>query len=56
MLASSTILDAVWPSESDSGVDALRTCIKRLRRKLEVDGSGCAIRTVYGVGYQLART
>jgi two-component system OmpR family response regulator len=53
VLATDTLLSHVWPSESDSGIEALRTCIKRLRRKIEVPESGCAIRTIYGIGYQL---
>ncbi|MBX9694688.1 MAG: response regulator transcription factor, partial [Cyanobacteria bacterium] len=55
VLSTTTILDAVWPSESDSGVEALRTCMKRLRKKIENPACDCAIGSVYGVGYRLTK-
>lgn len=43
------ILNRVWPSDSEATSEALRSTIKRLRRK--VDPEGELIRTVHGVGY-----
>jgi DNA-binding response OmpR family regulator len=48
------LLNKVWSNDSTSTADALTTCIKRLRKKLEVAGQPSIIRTVHGVGYKLA--
>jgi two-component system, OmpR family, manganese sensing response regulator len=48
------LLNKVWPSESESTVEALRSAMKRLRRKL--GPSGEVIHTVLGVGYVLRST
>jgi len=47
------LLNRVWPSSSDATVDALTTCIKRLRRKLDADSEVSIIKTVHGRGYKL---
>ncbi len=39
--------------DEDTGINAVETYVARLRRKL--DGSGVAIRTLRGLGYQLVR-
>ncbi len=48
-----TILERVWPSESYTAPDTLRTHLLRLRRKLDVKGKPPVIETVPGVGYKL---
>jgi DNA-binding response OmpR family regulator len=45
------LLNRVWPSESESTEEALRTAVKRLRKKIDPDGE--VLRTVHGVGYIL---
>jgi len=47
------LLDRVWSSESDSTEDAVRQCITRLRKKIDVDGQPSLITTVRGVGYRI---
>ncbi len=47
------LLDRVWVSESDAGPEAIRTCITRLRKKVESDNGQPLIKTVHGVGYKL---
>jgi DNA-binding response OmpR family regulator len=47
------LLNHVWSSESDSTEDAVRQCVARLRRKLEVEGKKSPIVTVKGLGYRL---
>ncbi len=47
------ILDRVWISESDTTKESVRTCIQRLRKKIEKDGQRSLISTIYGVGYKL---
>ncbi len=45
------LLNRVWPAESESTAEALRTTMKRLRKKLDPDGD--ILKTVHGVGYIL---
>ncbi len=52
LFAPSHLLESVWPSESDSTTEALTSCIKRLRKKLDKDEQADSfIRNVRGVGY-----
>lgn len=47
------LLNQVWSSESDATDEAVVTCIKRLRKKIDTDGTASMIKTIYGVGYKL---
>jgi two-component system, OmpR family, response regulator len=47
------LLDRVWNSDSEASPDALRTCMKRLRKKIESPEGDSIIKTVHGVGYKL---
>ena len=47
-----TLLNRVWPSDSDSSPDTVRVHLTHLRNKLQPKG-GPQIKTVYGVGYKL---
>jgi len=47
------ILAHVWTSESEAGPETVRTWIKRLRKKIDVDDTSI-IQTIYGVGYKLS--
>ncbi len=53
VFAPEALLNRVWVTESEATVDALTTCIKRLRKKIDVEGKPSIIRTVHGVGYKL---
>lgn len=53
VFSADTLLNRVWSSSSDSTIDALTTCIKRLRKKIDMEGKPSIIRTVHGVGYKL---
>lgn len=53
VFSADALLNRVWASESDATVDALTTCIKRLRKKVDVEGKQSIIRTIHGVGYKL---
>lgn len=46
------LLSRVWEDESDSTVAALTSCMKRLRKKIEVEGQPQLIRTIHSVGYK----
>lgn len=47
------LLNHVWAAESDASVDAVRTCVMRLRKKLDLESEAPLIHTVYGVGYKI---
>lgn len=44
------LMQAVWPSDSESSEDTVRACVKNLRRKITVEGE-CIVKTVPGAGY-----
>ncbi|MBX9685111.1 MAG: response regulator transcription factor [Candidatus Obscuribacterales bacterium] len=46
------ILNHVWPNESDASVEALRTCIKRLRQKIDKADEPSVIQSSRGCGYK----
>ncbi|MBX9691525.1 MAG: response regulator transcription factor, partial [Cyanobacteria bacterium] len=50
VLSVDQLLNAVWTSDSEAGGDAIRSCIKRLRKKFD-DGDGM-IETVHRQGYR----
>jgi DNA-binding response OmpR family regulator len=50
------ILNRVWPSSSDASSETLRTCIKKLRRKIDKEGGNSVIKNVPGVGYRFDST
>jgi DNA-binding response OmpR family regulator len=47
------LLDRVWASDSDASPEAVRTHIKRLRKKITVAGHPSLLSTVHGAGYKL---
>ena len=50
---SNVLLERVWPVNSEASPEAVRTCIKTLRKKIDPDGKSSIIKTVHGVGYKL---
>jgi DNA-binding response OmpR family regulator len=53
IFSAEALLNRVWPTDSESTVDALTTCIKRLRKKLDEDDQPSIIKTIHGRGYKL---
>lgn len=47
------LLQRVWQSDSEATSEAIRTCIKRLRQKLDGDDDNSIIQTIPRVGYRL---
>lgn len=45
------LLNKVWGSESEATVDTLRTYVKQIRKKIDVEGAPSIIRTLHGHGY-----
>ncbi len=53
VFSAEALLDRVWRSENDAAPETVRTCIKRLRRKIDGDSEESVIQTLHGVGYKL---
>lgn len=51
-----TLLAKLWDATEEVSLDAIYTCIRRLRKKLDKPGSDSFIRTVHGVGYGINPT
>lgn len=51
-----SLLNRIWPTDSESSPDTVRVCITKLRSKLDVPGNPSIIRTVHRVGYQIDLT
>jgi two-component system, OmpR family, response regulator len=52
VFSAETLLNRVWSSDSDATIDAITTCIKRIRKKIDREGDPSVIKTVHGVGYK----
>jgi two-component system, OmpR family, response regulator len=52
VFSADTLLNRVWSSESDATIDAITTCVKRLRKRIDREGQPSAITTIHGVGYK----
>jgi DNA-binding response OmpR family regulator len=53
LFTAEALLDRVWKTDSESTTEAITTTIKRLRKKLDVEGKPSIITTVHGLGYRL---
>jgi len=53
VFSSEALIERVWNSESDASPEVIRTYIKRLRKRLDVEGQPSLLQTVHGVGYKL---
>jgi DNA-binding response OmpR family regulator len=53
VFSAEALLDRVWSSDSEASPETIRTYIKRLRKKLDVEGQPSILSTVHGVGYKL---
>ncbi len=50
---SDTLLNRVWETDSEATSEALRTCVKRLRKKLDKPDEDSIIVSVKGLGYMI---
>ena len=53
LFSAEALLDRVWKSSSDATTEAITTCVKRLRKKLDIEGRPSIITTMHGLGYRL---
>lgn len=51
IFAPEALVARVWGQADDASVAGVRTAVKRLRKKLEAQGSGCPLDTIRGSGY-----
>lgn len=51
VLSQESILRRVWESYTESGIEALRAAVKRIRKEIDDEGQESYIETVYKVGY-----
>lgn len=54
VFSSDALMHRCWDSETEISLDAIYTCIRRLRRKLDVEGKPSLITTKHGLGYGFA--
>jgi two-component system, OmpR family, response regulator len=47
------LLSKVWPSDSERTPDTIRTCIRKLRAKIDQPGDPSIIENLHGLGYRL---
>lgn len=55
VLVADAIIDRVWPSHDSGSGEALRTCLKRLREKIDIADQPSAIKNVRGIGYMMPK-
>jgi DNA-binding response OmpR family regulator len=53
LFSADILLHRVWGDSEEGSIDAIYTCIRRLRQKLDTKKEPSIIRTVHGVGYGL---
>jgi DNA-binding response OmpR family regulator len=56
VFAPEALLNRVWPNDSDASNETVRTCIKKLRKKIDNEGSESLITNLPGVGYRFDTT
>jgi DNA-binding response OmpR family regulator len=47
------LLSRVWPTDAESTAPAIRSCVKRIREKLDDDDVNSLIENIPKVGYRL---
>lgn len=53
LFTTAALLMNVWPPNTDASEETVRTHLKTLRKKLEIDGKAAPLANVHGVGYRL---
>jgi two-component system OmpR family response regulator len=53
VFSAEALLERIWHSETEATVEAIKTCIKRLRQKLDENDESSVIETIPRVGYRL---
>ncbi len=53
VFSAEALIERAWSSESEATDNAVRTTLKKLRQKIDVEGAASMVKTVHGVGYKL---
>ncbi len=53
LFSTDALLRRCWPDDTEISPDAIYTCIRRIRKKIDVEGTASIIRTVHSLGYVL---
>lgn len=53
IFSTESLLERVWSSDSERSPETIRTSIKKLRSKIDIEGKPSLITNVHGVGYKL---
>ncbi len=51
-----TLIERVWTADSEKSPETIRTTVKKLRQKIDIEGRPSLIQNVHGVGYKLSNT
>ncbi|MGH9548082.1 MAG: response regulator transcription factor [Terriglobales bacterium] len=51
MFPGEALLERVWESETSASLETLRTSLRRLRKRIDIEGQPSIIENVFGVGY-----
>ena len=53
LYAANTLQEKFWPDVPERTPENLRTCLKKLREKIDTEGQPSLIKNIHGVGYKL---
>lgn len=53
VFSAETIVERVWPSDSECTPDVVKVHVSRLRKRLDTQGQDSIFKTVHGMGYKL---
>lgn len=53
VFSADALLERLWHSDADIAPETVRACVKRLRKKLNMEADNSMIQTLHGVGYRL---
>lgn len=53
VFSAEVLLERVWPAESERSPLTVKTCVKKLRAKVDTEGQESLIKNVHGVGYMI---
>ncbi len=48
------LLERVWTADSEKSTETIRSTVKKLRNKIDTDGTPSLIQNIHGVGYKLS--
>ena len=46
------LLERVWSNQSDATAESVKSCVRRLRKKIDIEGATSLIENAYGIGYR----